>query len=225
MKGTKRKYRSEAVWPTRGEDTTAVPPIIEPAVYTPVSCSDTKFVYFDMETTSLYKDGDIVQLSAVYDEHTFDLYVLPIKPIQEDAEEVNGLQVKNRQLCYRGEVVDTVSTKQCITQFIQWLKTFVPGNIILVQHNCRSFDAPRLLNHVTKTGKRLEFMETVLGFCDTLRLFGARYKAKYESFSKKSLVKEILHREMVHHNDANAVRELIRILLLAQSDFTRQALG
>ena len=217
-----KTYESRVDFQTiESEDIETIPPPTESVLYKPVTYTNPNFVYFDLETTSLERNCDIVQLSAVHKNSVFNRYVLPNKPIAEQAEIATKLQVKNGVLYYKNTQVHTVTIAQCVIDFIQWLRHDVQGEIILVAHNCKVFDAPRLLNHVSICNQAAEFGETVCGFVDTLPLFRAHYKNELTKFSQKSLADHFLHKEYNAHNaedDAKILQEIVNVSKLTRQD-------
>ncbi|KAJ8301777.1 hypothetical protein KUTeg_020764 [Tegillarca granosa] len=63
----------------------------------PVSYSYS-FIYFDLETTGLEKDSDIIQIAAIHGEETFSIYCMPMKEISPNATKVNGLTKRDGKL-------------------------------------------------------------------------------------------------------------------------------
>jgi DNA polymerase III epsilon subunit-like protein len=53
-------------------------------------------IFFDLETTGLGKDCDIVQIAAVHENgKTFNRYIIPEVDIEEDATKINGITKVN----------------------------------------------------------------------------------------------------------------------------------
>ncbi|CAG2233936.1 unnamed protein product [Mytilus edulis] len=128
-------------------------------------------VYFDLETTSLSLNCDIVQISAINDMNEFDQYITPSSGISKYASEVTGLSMCNNILCYNGRKVNSCSPQQGLQNFIIWLQETIPEKCILIGHNSKIFDAPRLLLCLQKFQLYSSFEEKVLGFIDTLPFF------------------------------------------------------
>ncbi|VDI50719.1 Hypothetical predicted protein [Mytilus galloprovincialis] len=98
-------------------------------------------VYFDLETTSLSLNCDIVQISAVNDMNVFDQYITPSSGISKYASEVTGLSMCNNILCYNGRKVNSCSPQQGLQNFIIWLQETIPEKCMLIAHNAKIFDA------------------------------------------------------------------------------------
>ncbi|KAJ1162368.1 hypothetical protein NDU88_002836 [Pleurodeles waltl] len=126
-------------------------------------------VFFDLETTSLTKDCEIVQLAAICGEKTFDRYILPVRGMSAGASRVTGLTVSGGVLRLLHRPLHVVPLREALVQFLEWLKGF--GQCLLVGHNSKTFDAPRLLLQLDKKGLAETFCHTVLGFLDTLPYF------------------------------------------------------
>ncbi|MEW8547717.1 MAG: 3'-5' exonuclease [Candidatus Thiodiazotropha sp.] len=143
-----------------------VPPTIEKIA--------TVKVFFDIETTSLASDCDIVQLSAKHGSSIFDAYIMPSKPISKHASEVTGLTLVNNTLCHKGRQVSAKAPAIGLHEFLSWLDE-IGKPVIMYGHNCKVFDCPRLLKHL-KTHKLIgAFSEKVIGFVDTLPLCKALF--------------------------------------------------
>ena len=124
---------------------------------------------------------------------------------------------------HNGVEVNCVSVNEFVDNLIEWLQNQVGGNVILVGHNSKVFDAPRLLRHVSLCGKEMEFRQTVLGFSDTLAVFRSVYKEEIKGFSQTNLVKTILNKEYEQHNalaDARALCDLVHSSKVTISDIT-----
>ncbi|KAL7297836.1 hypothetical protein TKK_0008869 [Trichogramma kaykai] len=130
------------------------------------------FIFFDLETTGFRNDDVIVQLSALYGckNWIFNNYITPSKPVSPEASRVNGLEAFGNKLFLHGNRVRTVSAAKAVSSFINFLRQFnVP--VILLAHNCFSFDCPRLLKLVSEVGMLNPFREVVKGFADSLPMF------------------------------------------------------
>ncbi|XP_056009320.1 uncharacterized protein LOC125656697 [Ostrea edulis] len=69
----------------------------------PVTC-----VFFDLETTGLERDSEIIQIAAACGEEQFHTYIIPRGRISTSATCVTGLAIKDGILYRNGTVVDTV---------------------------------------------------------------------------------------------------------------------
>ena len=206
------------------EDVEVIPPPLESPSYKALSCKNPTKVFFDLETTSLQRDCDIVQLSAVTEHASFNAYVLPTKPISQNATEITGLEVRDSKLYYKKTQVTAITISECLEQFIDWCQQ--KQRVLLVAHNCKVFDAPRLVNHVEKCDKLEAFSKAVVGFSDTLSAFKNVYKGEMKGFSQGNLVKTILQKDYEAHNaldDAILLQELVNASKLGVTDFVRHS--
>ncbi|XP_015778885.1 PREDICTED: uncharacterized protein LOC107356771 [Acropora digitifera] len=64
-------------------------------------------IMFDVETTSLATNADIIQLSAVHGHDQFNTYIIPEKEITPGASQVTHLAVVGGRLCPKGKPVDS----------------------------------------------------------------------------------------------------------------------
>ena len=120
-----------------------------PNVNRPSSVGECTIVAFDIEGTGLlHEKGQMVQLSAIYrgkdgTEHQLDKYILPTRNFAPEAARITGFKLRDDVLYKQGQAVTTVSLKDCLKSFIEWLGE-VPGTPILMAHNCIGYDAPLL---------------------------------------------------------------------------------
>lgn len=162
-------------------------------------------VFFDLETTSLAKDCEIVQLAAICGEKTFDRYILPVKGMSAGASRVTGLTVSGGILHLHHRPLHVVPLREALVEFLEWLKGF--GRCLLVGHNSKSFDAPRLLLQLDKKGLAETFCHTVLGFLDTLPYF-RETRPHLPNHRQETLAKELLKVKYNAHRALDDVKIL-----------------
>ena len=131
-------------------DIQVIPPPVNAPVFNKIGVDkeNVNLVYFDLETTSLARDCDIVQLAAVYGEQTFNSYVMSEKEIDKRASDAPGLSVRKGKLYYGEKPVKTLEVAECLKVFLDWCTAI--GKVALVAHNCKNFDAFRLLFQIRK---------------------------------------------------------------------------
>ena len=99
---------------------------------------------------------------------TFSCYILPTGQVNPHATTVSGLQVHvhngQRVLTHHGSKVASESVKDGLNNFIQWL----PTKAILVAHNGRAFDSPRLVRAIVQCNLSEEARKCITGFGDSL---------------------------------------------------------
>ena len=119
-------------------------------------------ILFDLETTGLPQTSDICQISAqvLGEEEIWYQYLVPTEDIGPETTEVTGLAVKTndkgeRVLCKNDiPLLEAKPYKDGLKSFYEYLcqlsikQTALDPNarLILLAHNCKSFDAPILLN-------------------------------------------------------------------------------
>lgn len=166
-------------------------------------------VFFDVETTGLDLDCDIVQLSAAVKDQTFNQYVLPYKPIRQQASEITGLTVKDGVLHLKGKKIESVGAKEAFQHFVNWLQPFAP--LVLVAHNCYNFDSKRLVNSMEKHGMEPALREVVVGFLDTLPLF-RHVLPNLTNHKQETIVRAVLHETYSAHDALQDVKSLQRVV-------------
>ena len=78
-------------------------------------------VFFDLETTGLGSDAQIVQIACKCGEKEFNRYIVPRKPMSQGASEVTGITVIAGKLFLNNVQQDTVDLTDALTDF----KTFL----------------------------------------------------------------------------------------------------
>ncbi|XP_077999429.1 uncharacterized protein LOC144452249 [Glandiceps talaboti] len=186
-----------------------IPEPIKPPTQVPIDLGQYTPVIFDIETTSAYSTAEITQLSARYDQHQFEEYILPRQPISQIASEKTHLTIVGGKLCYKGQPVQCVPKETCLTKFLAFLKNV--HNPILVGHNCRSFDCRYLIKSLQDTSLLDQFLTTVAGFVDSLPLFKSILPGR-NSYSQESLANDYVGQIYDAHNATADVIMLQRLI-------------
>ena len=143
-------------------------------------------ILFDLQTTGLARDSDICQISAqVYGEETmWSEYLIPTNDFSPQSSCLNGFHMtvnENEEniLCKNGIPVEAKSYTEGLKAFYDYLchlsrkqKRFDPNaRLVLVAHNCRSFDKRILLNAFEKINMTRDKLNA-LGICfaDSLKI-------------------------------------------------------
>jgi len=125
-------------------------------------------VYFDLETSGLSANADILQIAAKCEERIFNVYIKPTQPISAGATDITGLYSVAGELFHNNKQIDTVDSKEALQAFKEFLnKNSKP--CLLVAHNA-PFDAPRLLRSIL-SHTMLEDFKMITGFSDSLQVF------------------------------------------------------
>ncbi|XP_010899639.2 protein PML-like [Esox lucius] len=171
------------------------------------SC-DHNIVFFDLETTGLDTSVcDIIQLSAISGESTFNAYVLPRCSMTEEATRITGLSVSNRQtLLLHGQPVNTIPLKEALTSFISFLRSF--RKPILAAHNARRFDSPVLARALGECSLRCQFQQVVSSFLDTFLISKEMFSNTVTRFSQEHLARVFLRKTYEAHNALEDVKVL-----------------
>lgn len=131
-----------------------------------------KNIFYDLETTKLGYDAEIIQLSAYINETSnFNRYIMPTGTISSASTKITDLSIRiengSRQMVKGGQAVDTVPISECLIEFTEWLKS-INHSAVLLAHNGRTFDMPLLLKSLINNGLNDRIPEHILGFVDTL---------------------------------------------------------
>ncbi|XP_045562192.1 protein PML [Salmo salar] len=168
-------------------------------------------VFFDLETTGLDTSMcDIIQLSAISGERTFNVYAVPRCSMTDEASSVTGFTVRDhRTLLLNGRQVDTIPLREALTSFISFLRSF--HKPLLAAHNARRFDCPVLARALREFSLMHEFQEVVSGFLDTFRISKEMFPTQLAKYSQEYMVRVFLKKTYDAHNaleDVKALQEL-----------------
>lgn len=130
-------------------------------------------VYCDIETTSLRKDCDIIQIAAVCENEKNNQYILPTQPVSQSASEVTGLTVRNNIMFHNEKPMESESLMTALVLFLAWLQ--LRDNRILIGHSFRKFDLPRIIRAFEICRLLSSFQESMVGSVDTLPLCRSLY--------------------------------------------------
>ena len=200
-----------AVATTHSSDISSIPPVKRQPPLCKLNILE-KLVFCDIETGSLAKDADILQISACADGSKFNEYVLPSKKIYPSSSKVTGLTEKGGVLFLHGSPLPAMPLEAVLKSFLQWLERF--GQTVLVGHNFRVFDFPRLLRAVSLVGLEQEFMCVCSGGIDTLPVFKALYP-DLKKYTQKHLVSTILKEGYNAHNALDDVISLEKLYTIS----------
>lgn len=149
---------------------------------------------------------DIIQLSAICGERTFNVYTLPRRALTESAKQVTGFTVREDRLFLRGVPMETTPLVEALTSFIGFLRSF-HRPVLLAAHGARRFDAPVLSRVLRHCSLRQEFQAVVLGFVDTFLLSKDLFRG-LSSYSQVNMVQHFLGETYDAHNAAEDARML-----------------
>ncbi|XP_043480002.1 uncharacterized protein LOC122509810 [Leptopilina heterotoma] len=138
----------------------------------PISVEHCNLVYFDLETSGLSKQSDILQIAAKCGEKSFETYINPTQPVTPEAFKITGLENINGDLFLYGKPLTSIPLKQALIKFQQFLTELNP--CVLVAHNAK-FDVSHFLQAVT-TSSMIENFDGIVGFSDSLTLFKKAFR-------------------------------------------------
>ena len=103
-------------------------------------------IYFDLETSSLCKNCEIIQVIAYYnDSNIFSAYVTPSASLHHNIETLTGITY-DELMHHNGHSVVHRTIETAFMNMIGWLNKFQP--VVLVAHNGKVFDSERLVHAV-----------------------------------------------------------------------------
>ncbi|XP_070546713.1 DNA polymerase III PolC-type-like [Ptychodera flava] len=228
-------YKSSVDLAVREEqDTLEIPPPITTPTLESVPVENIEHVVlFDVETSGLGDDAEILQLSAntLNNSKHFDCYVLPENTyVSRQASQITGLSIVDKNgeciLLYNGKQVDTLSQRDAMCNFLSFLCE-LNGPCLLVGHNAKAFDVKYLLKLITKLGLEAKFSGVIAGFGDTLPLFRSKYP-NLQSHSQPNLYKHFVNSEYAAHNaleDVIALQTLLDAAGVSVSDILNHSVS
>lgn len=197
-----RNERSEGVMYQSQMSLITTPVINQPGrtgdqVVAEMANDEYQMVFFDLETSGLSANCDILQIAAGTGSLSFNTYIKPSKVIDSKATEVHGLTNVSGDLYLHGVLVESLSLRRALTELISYLRKF-DKKCILVAHNL-AFDGPRLLRSIEKLSLLSEFQAVVAGFACSLE--GYKRKMKITTSKKGELKLSTLARAHMKHVD------------------------
>ncbi|XP_052073042.1 uncharacterized protein LOC127711130 isoform X2 [Mytilus californianus] len=168
-------------------------------------------IVFDLETTGLSRQSDIVQIAALTENETFSAYVMPSKKITPQASDITKLAFFDGQMYYDEVPVESSPPFEVFTNLIAFLSKF-PSKPTLVGHNIKTFDCHILYNQLNKLKMWDEFCLYFNGFIDTRILFRSEYPGR-QSYKQCDLVSDFLGESYDAHNalyDCKSLFKLVR---------------
>ena len=193
---------------TAEPDTEEIPPPVELPQYEPLqNYHGANQIYFDLETSSLGKNCEIIQVAAYYnDNNMFPAYVTSSASLSHNIEKLTGITYDedSGMMHQNGLSVDHCTIKPVIVNMIEWLNKFQP--VVLVAHNAKVFDSERLVRAVNHCDLTDDFKNAVFGFADSLPFFWKNYKLK--NYKQVTLAEELLGKTYDAHNAINDVQIL-----------------
>lgn len=175
-----------------------------------------KAIIFDLETSGLSRNCEILQIAARFEDSEYNAYIMPLHSISSSASAVTGLEVKNGDLVLDSVPVSTVSPRIAISGLLTFLRS-IAQSTVLTAHNGFKFDAPLMITFVEQQGMLEEFTSVVHGFADTLPMLKNKLterRSSKASFKLSTLAEEYLGSEAAigAHNALNDVAMLQRLL-------------
>ena len=152
-------------------------------------------------------DCDIIQIAAVRGTDHFSRYILPEKPIHPEASKVTGITVRNRQMYYKEQLMETVSLEKAFKEFVHFLGA---RPVLLIGHNVKVFDAPILLYASRACGVNIE--PAIHGFLDTLLLFRGLYRDLAPNYKQDQLYQHFFPGEA--YDAHNALADVVSLQAL-----------
>ena len=123
---------------------------------------------------------------------------------------------KDGCLYFDGNLVETVTSKQALVEFINFLKGIKKP--VLVGHNIKTFDLMFLHHHLNRINEWENFLSIVTGFVDTKIVFKKEFPQQH-SYTQANLMSNLLHESYAAHNSLDDVKALAKLSELVQHKF------
>ncbi|XP_021916864.1 uncharacterized protein LOC110828433 isoform X2 [Zootermopsis nevadensis] len=180
-------------------------------------------VSYDLETTGLSSDDEIIQVGAYTyipagtRSSEFSQFILPAtRHIHPEAACKIGLKVHEGNLydTRTKSVVPTVTESEGLLLFLKWLTSVKEGydGIVLVSHGAIFLDIPVLIRAIQRTGMSESFFQVVLGFCDSNAIFQEDNSRCYRSLSLQHLYQNFVGSRRQVHRAAEDAKDLYTLL-------------
>ncbi|VDI00562.1 Hypothetical predicted protein [Mytilus galloprovincialis] len=166
---------------------------------------DGNFAVFDLETSSLQEDCEILQIACKFNDNEFSCYIQPTKPISKMSSAVTGLTNEGGVLFHHGKPI----REAAFQNFVIWLSQYKP--VILIGHNAKLFDSKRLILNIKNFTCFAEFKTVVKGFVDTLPLFKKQFPG-FPNYKQTTVYENVCGGQFDAHNAIGDVSALNCIL-------------
>ncbi|CAG2186089.1 unnamed protein product [Mytilus edulis] len=170
---------------------------------------DGNFAVFDLETSSLQEDCEILQIACKFNDNEFSCYIQPTKPISKMSSAVTGLTNEGGVLFHHGKPIRAINREAAFQNFVIWLSQYKP--VILIGHNAKLFDSKRLILNIKNFTCFAEFKTVVKGFVDTLPLFKKQFPG-FPNYKQTTVYENVCGGQFDAHNAIGDVSALNCIL-------------
>lgn len=135
--------------------------------HTNIDNTNCTFIVFDIETTGLQRDSEIqIACTTKCGSKQMNKYMIPDqKPIAQSASAIHGISIqykkeKGKVLMKEGKVLDAVSQKTGLIEFLQFITSVkqTGSNVVLIAHNGNNFDFKVLLNALERNTLLHDFL-------------------------------------------------------------------
>ena len=172
------------------------------------------FCVFGLETTSLYNNCQIVQISATTLDgyNSFTVHAAPKSNASPSAIGHCQMDIQLRHRNFLGRSSLPVHISEALSMFANWLSA-QGQKVILLGHNINSFDIKHLQNAIVDNKKKADFGH-LIGYVDTLPLMRYMYPGQ-PSYSLERLYRNVFGGEYEVHNVRFEVTALSGMLCLS----------
>ncbi len=155
-----------------------------------------------------------VSITKLTSGDNFNSYVFPKVPITEGATEITNITYDGTKLMFDERAVPAKSWQTVSKDFVQWIEDSVGQNnkALLCAHNGRRFDSRVLMAALQAVNLDEKFLNTVVGFVDTMNVLGKKIGSKEGGISQQVLFSKYVGQSYNAHDATGDVSALIQIL-------------
>ncbi|KAK0157293.1 hypothetical protein PV328_011051 [Microctonus aethiopoides] len=167
-------------------------------------------VYLDLETGGFSYSADIIQTAFKCGDLIYTSYVTPTNKIDDSASKVHGLTYQGKQLYAHDKLVTSFPKRVVAGEIIQFLKSLKKPSI-LIGHNIKTFDMPRLIIFMYQADLLYEFYELVDGFTDSYILFREKFPEKKNKSGELKLTRLASELQISYENAHDAFADVCAV--------------
>lgn len=159
-----------------------------------------------------------MSVSVDSNEEIFNCYIKPGKKISPAASIVTSIQFENGKMYHNNREVEYSRIQPALEKLFVFLAKF--EKVVLVGHNCKSFDIPVLLSALENNNMLESFMSTgVIGVIDTLPLFKVCLP-NLPSYSQPKVYETVFEDQYNAHDSLQDVFALSRLVEKVEPSIT-----
>ncbi|CAC5388590.1 unnamed protein product [Mytilus coruscus] len=195
-----------------------IPGIKQKPALLPFSSFTGSCILFDLETSSLKLDSEILQIAALntVSGDTFDTYIQPNKSIAPSSSAITGLTANGNILLYNGKPVHAVTSEAAFQSFVLCVESIAEKmkDDKIVKDDAESF-GDLVREKYMSAHSDGSFGKCVSGFADALPLFRQKFPG-LNSYSQQKLFEHFCNEQYNAHNAVDDVDSLHKLMTFSK---------